>query len=760
MNSDPNPLSTTEAADEQQVVQQAFNELLNDYLNSNHRKKVDIITKAFNFANQSHKGVKRRSGEPYILHPIAVARIVTKELGLGSTSICAALLHDVVEDTEFSVGDIRSLFGDKIAEIVDGLTKISGGIFGDKASEQAENFRKLLITMSDDIRVILIKIADRLHNMRTLGSMAPHKQYKIAGETLYIYAPLAHRLGLFQIKTELEDLAFKYEQPEQYEEILEKLKISESGRNEIYKAFVEPLNEKLDALGIHYKVKARVKSAYSIWKKMQSKGIPFEEVYDILAIRIVYDCEPGIDEKKMCWEIYAIITGLYKHHPERIRDWINSPKANGYQALHLTVMGPWGNWVEVQIRSNRMDEIAEKGYAAHWKYKSHEQATNPESQKEGELEEFLRTIKDILDNPEPNAIDFLDTIKLNLYASEIFVFTPKGDMRTLPQGSTALDFAFSLHTEMGYHCIGAKVNHRLVAINHILSSGDQVEILTSKTQEPQTEWLEFVTTAKARAKIRVKFKREYKFNLKKGEKIVTEFLEPIGLKPNNEMVEQLMDHYKINQKEDLYYKIGKGAIVLTDAERILLTEKGNIFVRYWKLSLGKKSHPNKSEVEKKEEDTPPQKGATKIQLIDTDNNKEYKLATCCHPIPGDPVLGYAEQDKTITVHKRDCPIALKLKSNFGKRIISAEWGTQKLLSFPITLSIKGIDQLGIVNKITEIISKELEVNMRKLSIESNNGIFYGEIVLYVHHVADVNNLCMKISKLEAIRYVKRVSNHN
>ena len=453
------------SADEQ-LIQEEFSNLLNDYLNSNHRRKVERITKAFNFANQAHNGVKRRSGEPYILHPLAVARIVCREMGLGSTSICSALLHDVVEDTEYTVDDIRDMFGEKIAQIVDGLTKISGGIFGEKASAQAENFRKLLLTMSDDIRVILIKIADRLHNMRTLGSMLPAKQFKIAGETLYLYAPLAHRLGLFTIKTELEDLSFKYEHPKEYDFIKAKLKATEESRRALYDHFAVPVNNKLSAMGLTYEMRDRVKSVYSIWCKMESKGVTFEDIYDIFAVRIIFDPIPGIDEKNQCWDIYSAITDIYRIRPDRIRDWVSRPKANGYQALHLTVMGPDGQWVELQIRSRRMDDIAEKGFAAHWKYKENN------VEEDTELDKWLQTITEILESPDPNALDFLDTIKLNLFSSEIFVFTPKGDIKTLPLGATALDFAYALHSNIGYHCIGAKVNHRLVPLSHPLTSGE------------------------------------------------------------------------------------------------------------------------------------------------------------------------------------------------------------------------------------------------------------------------------------------------
>ena len=478
------------------MVESAFREMLGAYVASNHRKKVEIIERAYRFAAAAHKGARRRSGEPYILHPIAVAKIVISELGLGSTSICAALLHDVVEDTEFTYEDIEAHFGKKIADIVEGLTKISGGIFGNNASLQAENFRKLLLSMSTDIRVVLIKMADRLHNMRTLGSMRPEKQFKIAGETLYIYAPLAHRLGLFKIKTELEDLAFKYEHPNAYAEIMEKVSESEEYRDRVVEKFVAPVRAKLDAAGYKYDIKARVKSAYSIYKKMESKKIPFEEVYDLYAVRVIFDNEDDEKERVRCWEIYTFFTDGNKVHPDRLRDWTSVGKANGYRALHLTAMGPDGKWIEVQIRSRKMDEIAELGYAAHWKYKT------GVTDEDTELDKWVNTIKDILAHPEPNAIDFLDSIKLNLFSSEIYVFTPKGDLITLPTGATVLDLAFAIHTELGMHCIAGKINHKLVPLNHKLGSGDQVEIITSRKQTPLPEWLGFCHTAKAKTRIR------------------------------------------------------------------------------------------------------------------------------------------------------------------------------------------------------------------------------------------------------------------
>ena len=517
------------------IIQREFDALLEDYKNSNHRQKIEIITKAFNFANAAHKGIKRRSGEPYILHPIAVARIVVKEIGLGSTSICSALLHDVVEDTDYTVEDIERLFGKKIAQIVDGLTKISGGVFAEQASLQAENFRKLLL-----------KIADRLHNMRTLGSMPPAKQYKIAGETQYIYAPLAHRLGLFPIKTELENLSFKYEHPETYADIERKLANDKSARLAFYEQFSSPIKNRLKEMGYDFDLKARIKSEYSIWKKMSTRQISFEEVYDILALRIVFTPKEDMSEKDQCWMIYSAITGIYRPHPERIRDWISTPKANGYEALHVTVMGNDGRWVEVQIRTQRMDEIAEKGLAAHWKYKTGERDDD------SELDKWLKTIKELLKNPEPDAIDFMDTFKLNLFASEIFVFTPKGEIKMLPQGATALDFAFLLHSDLGCRCLGAKVNHKLVPLSHVLESGDQVEILSSSRQNPQADWLDFVTTAKAKSRLRAYFRKEERNQITEGEAILNLCLEKVGRQANAYEVNRLLSHYQMTQPKELY----------------------------------------------------------------------------------------------------------------------------------------------------------------------------------------------------------------
>ena len=741
-------LPPKEISDEE-MINQAFHELLNDYLNTKHRKKVEIITKAFNFANQAHKGIKRRSGEPYIMHPIAVASIVCNEIGLGSTSICAALLHDVVEDTDYTVEDIENIFGPKIAQIVDGLTKISGGIFGDRASAQAENFKKLLLTMSNDIRVILIKIADRLHNMRTLGSMLPNKQYKIAGETLYIYAPLANRLGLYKIKTELENLSFKYEHPEEYAEIEEKLNATAAERDKVFNDFTAPIRTQLDKMGLKYRILARVKSIYSIWNKMQTKHVPFEEIYDLLAVRIIFEPRNEEEELNDCFDIYVSISKIYKPHPDRLRDWVSHPKANGYQALHVTLMGNNGQWIEVQIRSERMNDVAEQGFAAHWKYKE-----GGGSEDEGELEKWLRTIKEILDDPQPDAIDFLDTIKLNLFASEIFVFTPKGELKTMPQNSTALDFAFSLHTDIGSHCIGAKVNHKLVPLSHKLQSGDQVEILTSKSQRVQPQWEVFATTARARAKIAAILRKERKANQKIGEEILSEFLKKEEVRPEEAVIEKLRKLHNAKNEEELLAAIGSKAIVLGEADKNELKEKQTSnWKKYLTFSFGNnKEKQEEKEPQEKEKINPKQV----LKLTEESLQKKYIMAECCHPIPGDDVLGYVDENDRIIIHKRQCPVAAKLKSSYGNRILATEWDTHKELSFLVYIYIKGIDNMGLLNEVTQVISRQLNVNIRKLTIETEDGIFEGKIQLWVHDVDDVKTICNNLKKIQNIKHVSRV----
>jgi len=737
---------------EEKMINDAFQELLHNYLQTKHRKRVEIITKAFNFANQAHKGIKRRSGEPYILHPIAVANIVCNEIGLGSTSICSALLHDVVEDTDYTIEDIENIFGNKIATIVNGLTKIAGGIFGDKASAQAENFRKLLLTMSDDIRVILIKIADRLHNMRTLNSMPLNKQYKIAGETLYIYAPLANRLGLNKIKTELENLSFKYEHPKEYQELEEKLSATATARDKVFLEFTTPIRTQLDKMGLKYHIIARVKSVYSIWNKMQNKHVPFEEIYDILAVRIVFEPKSLDEELNDCFDIYVAISKIYKPHPDRLRDWVSHPKANGYQALHVTLMGNNGEWIEVQIRSQRMDDIAEQGFAAHWKYKE----GGDGSEDEGELEKWLHTVKEILDDPVPDAIDFLDAIKLNLFASEIFAFTPKGELKTMPQNSTTLDFAFMLHTDIGMHCIGAKVNHKLVPLSYKLQSGDQVEILTSKSQRIQPEWEAYATTAKARAKIASVIRKENKIYEDIGKTLFNGFLNKEGFTFSTSIIDKLLHFHHLINENDLYLAIGKKEILLSEADKDAITGKQN---KSWRklltLSFG-------SSKEKEPEETGKQEAR---EIIDTKDvlkltedaiQKKYIMASCCHPIPGDDVLGYIDENGKVIIHQQECPVAAKLKSSYGNRILATTWDTGKTLTFLVYVQINGIDGLGVLNDITQVLSRRLNVNIQKLTIESEAGIFTSKVQLYVHDVNDVRLICNELLRLPNIKAATRV----
>ena len=728
---------------EEAMIDAAFQDMLNCYLASNHRKKVEKITRAYNFAKEAHKGVRRRSGEPYILHPIAVAKIANHEIGLGSTSICAALLHDVIEDTDYTAEDIEQHFGKKIAQIVVGLTKISGGIFGDKASAQAENFRKLLLTMSEDIRVVLIKMADRLHNMRTLGSMAPNKQYKIAGETLYIYAPLAHRLGLFTIKTELEDLSFKYEHPEAYQRISEQIKESELRRNEIYRKFSRPIKQKLKEIGLKYEAKARMKSVYSIWNKMQKKNVPFEEIYDIYAMRIIFDCDDPAQEKVTCWNIYSIITDLYKLHPDRTRDWISVPKANGYQALHLTVMGPDGNWIEVQIRSRRMDEIAEKGFAAHWKYKI------GEGEEESELNVWLRTIKDILDNPEPSAIDFLDTLKLNLFASEIVVFTPKGELLTLPNNSTVLDVAFELHSQLGLHCIAGKVNHKLVPLSHRLKSGDQVEVLTSHSQKPRPEWINFLATAKGKNRLRAALRKEQHPIIEQGKEIFDEFLATNKLKKSNEVVTKLLGILHLANREELYLALGNNDIVLNEnlAKSLSKQESKSILSKIFR----RKSQKTKPQEEEKEE----------INTHDTytlrydEDSSNFKIADCCCPIPGDEVMGFIDDNNDVVVHALNCPRAMMLKASYGSRILSTKWAVETG-KFLATIQIEGLDRFGILQELIQMISTNMSIDIRKLNIEAKNEVFSCTLSVLVEDANVVTDLCNKIKKINGVKQSNRI----
>ena len=730
--------------EEDRMIEDAYQDVLRAYLSSNHRKKVEIIERAFRFAKAAHKGVRRRSGEPYILHPIAVAKIVISELGLGSTSICAAFLHDVVEDTEFTKEDIAANFGDKIASIVEGLTKISGGIFGDKASLQAENFRKLLLSMSTDIRVVLIKMADRLHNMRTLSSMRPEKQYKIAGETLYVYAPLAHRLGLYKIKDELEDLAFKYEHPQKYAEIMAKVSESEQHRAEIVEEFVGPVREKLDAAGFKYEIKARVKSAYSIYNKMETKKVPFEEIYDIYAVRVIFENDDDSLERIRCWEIYTFFTDGHKVHPDRLRDWTSIPKANGYRALHLTAMGPDGKWIEVQIRSRKMDEIAELGYAAHWKYKTgvHEDDT--------ELDKWMNTIKDILANPEPNAIDFLDTIKLNLFSAEIYVFTPKGDLITLPQGATVLDMAFAIHSQMGTHCIAGKINHKLVPISYKLDSGDQVEIITSESQTPQPEWMQFCNSAKAQNRLRAILRKDRRHLLDRGKKLFGEILEKEGVKDTPENIGRILGNYHLASRDDLYLMLANDEINLSSKQlRELNKNRSSLLSKILRNPFASKKG---TAAEEKREPI----NRKEIYILHPDEEKpNYRLDTCCQPIPGDDVLGFVDDDEHVVVHKVSCPNAMRLKSSYGSRLVATAWGGAAD-RFLATISVDGIDRHGILEEITSLMSQQLGVNIRGLNIAARQEVFHAEITVQIDNVETVENICRNLKEIKGVKFAKRI----
>ena len=741
------------------MITAAFDKLMKTYLDSPHRKKVDIITKAFNFARQAHKGVRRLSGEPYIMHPIAVAQIACEEMGLGSTSICAALLHDVVEDTDYSVEDIENIFGSKIAMIVDGLTKISGGIFGDKASAQAENFKKLLLTMSDDIRVILIKICDRLHNMRTLASQAPNKQYKIAGETMYIYAPLANRLGLNKIKTELEDLSFKYEHPEEYKDITNKLSMSEEQRKKLFKDFTSPIRAALDSLGIQYEIKARVKSPYSIWNKMQNKHVSFDEIYDILAVRIIFTPKERANEINECFNIYVAISRIYKSHPDRLRDWLNHPKANGYQALHVTLMSKQGKWIEVQIRSDRMDEIAEQGFAAHWKYKD----GNDGHEDDGELNDWLSTIKEILDDPQPDAMDFLDAIKLNLFASEIFVFTPKGEVKTMPANCTVLDFAFQIHTFLGSHCIGAKVNHKLVPLSHKLNSGDQVEVLTSKSQHVQPDWINFVSTAKAKAKIQAILRRDNRETQKKGEETLKQWLQTNEIELSTSVLDQLCSFHDVQKPEELFLGLGNRTILLGEKDINELhgkSQKNESSGGGWRKFV-----PFLGKSKDKKKTVPP---SDKKLVVGKEFNKKipcvisektigmYILPTCCHAIPGDDILGYIDNKNQVEIHNRACPVANRLKSSFGNRILDAKWDMHKVLFFDATIQIRGIDRKGMLHDISEVISEKLDVNIHRITINADEGIYDGKIEIRVHDRSEVQEIVNALKKIDDLKEVKQI----
>jgi len=718
------------------------------------QQDLALVVKAFKRAERMHYDVQRSSGEPFIIHPLSVAKIVHNEIGLGAEAVACALLHDVVEDTPSTIEDIKQEFGERIGLIIDGLTKISE-VFGRKNSLQAENFRKILMTLSEDVRVIIIKLADRLHNMRTLDALPPNKQIKISGETIYFYAPLAHRLGLYRLKNELEDLSLMYRHPNKYQEIKDEVKNTSEKREEEIEEFLLPIKKKLEENRITYELVAKPKPIYSIWNIMQQHNLTFEEISNILNIRIVVYPTSFKSEKAQCWDVYSLLTDVYVPKPERIRDWISSPKSNGYEALHVTVMGPQGNWMEVQIRSKRMDDFAKKGFAARWKYKDQKERNNS-------LDLWLSKIKEHLEDPKPDTMEFLDEFRLNLFASEIFVFTPKGDAKTLPAQSTALDFAYDIHSEVGNKAIGAKVNHQLVPLSHELHNGDQVEILTSDNQKIQRDWLDHVQTAKAKVSITNAIKAETKNRTYKGKKELEKALNNIGLTPNSNLLRKLMEAYEVTSKEELYSKIGSGIITLEGIDKILRKHARNKFIRYWSLQLSRtaqKTMPRnkKNSYRPNVKEHFDYKSPYIIREKSNNNQLPYQIAKCCHPIPGDEVVGYKKPNSdTIIVHKAKCPNAIKLMSSQGQYILPARWTTHTYLSFLTKMNLKGIDRNGLAKDITTVISNDLDASIRKLNFDTIDGMFEGYIELYVHNVSDLNNLILNLSKIKGIDSVKRI----
>ncbi len=714
------------------------------------------VVRAFNLANDAHKGIRRKSGEPYIIHPMAVAKIVVQEIGLAYKSIVASLLHDVVEDTDYTVEDIRRLFGDKIASLVDGLTKIQGAIASSTSdSSQAENFKRILLTLNDDVRVILIKLADRLHNMRTIEFMPEHKRAKVIAETMYIFVPLAHRLGLYAIKSELEDISLKYSHPDEYAMIQNKISESENSRRDFIQRFTQPIIDELDKAGVKYEISGRPKSVYSIYHKMNTKHVSFEEIYDLFAVRIVFEPVPGLSERTQCYQIYSMVTETYHENPERRRDWINTPKANGYEALHCTVMGPRGKWVEVQIRSRRMEEIAERGLAAHWKYKD-------VGSQEHDLDRWLQQVRDILENPDIDALEFLDRFHAGLLTTEIYVFTPKGEPKLLPKGATALDFAYNIHSAIGNKAIAAKVNHKLVSLNHILRSGDQVEILTAETQRPQKEWLNMVITPKAKSFITDALKSEVKDLSKVGREMIEERLAKMGIQPQSRVFHKLVNAYGVNNKHELFSKVGAGLIDLTDFEKKIKKNTENKWVNYWGIQFSRIiGFGDKSPQTAPADESLSNGKIDKKQLFLLEENVEedslsYHIAPCCKPIPGDDIIGFIDNDQTVLIHKRSCPVAVRYAAQHGDRIIKSRWTKHTVKSFLARIGMRGIDRVGILNELTNIVTGELAVNIRKLFIESHDGIFEGYIDLYVHDTSDLDNLVVKVKKIRGMETFHRL----
>jgi len=737
---------------ENKMIDAAFADLMKAYSASNHKVKAELVTRAFDFARKAHEGVKRRSGEPYILHPIAVAQICVEEIGLGSTSICAALLHDVVEDTDFTVEDIKDIFGETIANIVDGLTKISGGIFGDNTKDnttiQAENFQRLILTIPSDVRVIMIKMADRLHNMRTLDVMSPIKQQKITGETIYIYAPLAQRLGFFKIKTELENLCLKYQQPDVYEEIKNKIDKKIPNLEKQFAEFILPIEEKLKMRGFNYEINKRIKSPFSIHQKMITKHLQFEDIYDLLAVRIIIDPKENEDENDVCWSVLGIVTSLYHEHPNRTRNWLSNPKANGYKSLHLTVMQrgkEGGKWIEVQIRTRKMDDIAERGVAAHWKYKTG-------VQEQSDFDDWFKSVKDLLETKDIDTVALVDRFKMNLETDEIFIFTPKGDIKKFPVKSTVLDFAFSLHTEIGAHCIGAQVNHKLVPITQELHSGDQVEILTSKTQTPQQSWLDIAKTQKAQNIIRIMLRPKMSDFEKKGEEILKEKFRQLDIKMNDKTIKILLKFFDYQKLKRFHIDLANGKIDIEKINKKMLKEKNQQLLA-WLLNGFKSKDKNA-----KNQSFNINKNKI-LYITKKDIKSEFiKIASCCKPIVGDEIIGYYGDGQHVVIHKMECTEAQRLKAQFGNKIILVEWQKNNELSFLTTISIEGIDRQGLLRQIIKVISEDIKINIKSINFDVTDTTFTGNLSIYVHDNEEIERLTKKLKSINSIKEVKRTNN--
>ncbi len=736
------------------------------------KEEYEGVVRAFEFANEAHKGVRRRSGEPYILHPIAVAKIVVQEIGLGYKSIVTALLHDIVEDTEYTVEDISRLFGEKVASLVDGLTKIKsamdtnhnkaqGGDKNAKLSEnqekslQAENFKRILLTLNDDVRVILIKLADRLHNLRTIDSMPERKKDKILSETMYIFIPLAHRLGLYSIKSEMENIWLRFRQPDDYAYIQKKLAIYTQEKSCDIDRFIEPIEKILKKEGYKFTISKRTKTPYSIWRKMQNKGIQFDQIYDLFAIRIIFEPKEGITERQQCYDIFSLISADYISKPDRLRDWVGRPKSNGYEALHCTLMSTLGNWMEVQIRSRRMDEIAERGLAAHWSYKGVQK-------NESELDNWLNMVREVLENPDVSALEFLDKFHASLLSSEIYVFTPTGESKKLQKGATALDFAYYIHSKIGERAIAAKVNLKLVPLSHVLQNGDQVEIITAETQKPKREWLDFVTTTKAKRLIYDSLKADIKNSIKEGQHALDQALAKLGVTPQNRVFKKLLLEYNLNNKDELYNKIGTGLIDLSELEKVLKKNNENKFVKFWNLQFffgnSDKEKDDQEGDDTQNEAKRPKVDKKKDYLLEEnplDKTLSYKAAECCNPIPGDPIIGFLDDNNEVVIHKKVCPHAISLASRQGGKIVNAKWTKHTILSFLARIGLKGIDRIGIVNEITKYITLVLSVNIRKIHFETHDGIFEGYIDLYVHNTEDLEMIMKRMLKIKGVESATR-----